>query len=129
MPRPSRYQQFYYRLMVLSVLFISVIPVHAQVPADPTAPVVTKVEPPNWWVGLTPDVMVLLSGKNLQATHTQCNLSDVVVSRTQSSANGDYLFVWLRFSAQLKSGTAVCRIVTPKGGTSFEFPIAARKQI
>jgi glycosidase len=129
MPRPSRYRQFYCRLIVLSVLFISVIPVHAQVPVDPTAPVVTKVEPPNWWVGLTPDVMVLLSGKNLQATHAQCNLSDVVVSRTQSSTNGDYLFVWLRFSAQLKSGTAVCRIVTPKGGTSFEFPIAARKQI
>ncbi|MGC2768190.1 MAG: cyclomaltodextrinase N-terminal domain-containing protein, partial [Candidatus Acidiferrum sp.] len=129
MPRPSRYRQFYCRLIVLSVLFISVIPVHAQVPVDPTAPVVTKVEPPNWWVGLTPDVMVLLSGKNLQATHAQCNLSDVVVSRTQSSINGDYLFVWLRFSAQLKSGTAVCRIVTPKGGTSFEFPIAARKQI
>ena len=129
MPRLSRYQQFYCCLIVLSVLFISVIPVHAQVPVDPTAPVVTKVEPPNWWVGLTPDVMLLLSGKNLQATHAQCNLSDVLVSRTQSSANGDYLFVWLRFSAQLKSGTAVCRIVTPKGGTSFEFPIAARKQI
>jgi len=91
--------------------------------------VVKKVEPPSWWIGLSQDVMVLLSGKNLQATHAQCNLPEVDVSRTQSSVNGDYLFVWLKFSPQLKSGTAVCRITTAKGETSFEFPIAARKQI
>jgi neopullulanase len=101
----------------------------AQEAAETNAPVVKKVEPPNWWVGLTPDVMVLVSGKNLQATHTQCNLQEVTVSRTQSSLNGNYLFVWLKFSPELKSGTAVCRIATSKGETAFEFPIAARKQI
>ncbi len=106
-----------------------VLSVHAHQSNDPNAPVVNKVEPPNWWVGLTPDVMVLLSGKNLQATHAQCNLPEVVVSRTQSSANGDYLFVWLKFLPQLKSGTAVCRIATAKGQTSFEFPVVSRKQI
>jgi neopullulanase len=73
--------------------------------------------------------MVLLSGKNLQATHAQCNLPEVIVNRTQSSLNGDYLFVWLKFQPELKSGTAVCRIITAKGETSFEFPLAARKQI
>jgi neopullulanase len=107
----------------------SAIRADAQTTADPNAPVVTKVEPPNWWVGLTPDVMVLLSGKNLQATHAQCNLPEVVVNGTQSSTNGDYLFLWLKFAPQLKSGTAVCRLVTSKGAVSFEFPIAARKQI
>ena len=90
---------------------------------------VKKVEPPNWWVGLTQEVLVLLSGKNLQATHAECNLPEVLVSRTQSSVNGDYLFVWLKLSPQVKSGTAVCRITTAKGQTTFEFPIAARKQI
>src|SRR6202007_672200 len=97
----------------------------AQEPVDPNAPIVKKVEPPNWWVGLTQDVVVLLSGKNLQATHASCNLPEVLASRTQSSAGGDYLFVWLKFSPQLKSGTAVCRITTAKGQTTFELPIAA----
>src|SRR5271170_7352992 len=65
--------------VLAALLFLAfVIPDRAQTPADANAPVVTKVEPPNWWVGLTPDVMVLLSGKNLQATHAQCNLSEVV---------------------------------------------------
>jgi len=103
--------------------------VGAQGTSDPNAPVVRKVEPPNWWVGLTQEVMVLLSGKNLLATHVQCNLPEVVVSRTQSTLNGHYLFVWLKFSPQLRSGTAVCRIATANGETAFEFPIAARKQI
>jgi len=115
-------------LLVTGMLFSNFVD-GAQSPADPNAPVVTKIEPPNWWVGLTPDVMLLLSGRNLGATHAQCNLPEVVVNRTQSSANGHYLFVWLKFSQQLKSGTAVCRIVTAKGTTSFELPIAARKQI
>jgi hypothetical protein len=98
---------------VAALTLFSAVIVQSQAPADPNAPLVTKVEPPNWWVGLTPDVMVLLSGKNLQATHAQCNLPEVVVNRTQSSANGDYLFAWLKFAPQLKSGTAVCRLVTP----------------
>jgi glycosidase len=101
----------------------------AQERTDPNAPIVQKVEPPNWWVNLTPDVMLLLSGKNLRATHTDCNLAEVSVSRTQSSADGDYLFVWLRLAPALKSGTAVCRITTANGQTSFEIPLAARKQI
>src|SRR5215470_1298608 len=101
----------------------------AQEPPNPTAPMVKKVEPPNWWVGLTPDLMVLLSGKNLQATHASCNLPEVIVGRTQSTAGGDYLFIWLKLAPGLRSGTAVCRITTPNGQTSFELPIAARSQI
>jgi neopullulanase len=92
---------------------------------DP-APEVTKVEPPNWWVGLTAEVMLLLSGRDLEATHVSCNLPTLRVSRTQATAGGNYLFVWLKIGADTKSGTAVCRITAPKGTTSFELPLAAR---
>jgi neopullulanase len=92
-----------------------------------TAPVVTKVEPPNWWVGLTPDLMVLLSGHGLQATKVACNLPDVVVGRTQATQGGEYLFVWLKFGPQLRSGTAVCRATTPTGEATFELPMATRQ--
>src|SRR5271165_4057772 len=119
------------RAFLLAVLFIFIceLRIHAQEHADPNAPAIQKVEPPNWWVGMTEEVVVLLYGKNLQATHAACNLPEVIVSRTQSSVGGDYLFMWLKFSPQLKSGTAVCRITTARGQASFEFPIAARKQI
>jgi len=115
------------RLILLLLSAATCLP--AQTTKNPNAPIVAKIEPPNWWVGLTDNVLVLLSGKNLQATHAQCNLPDVIVSRTQSSSNGDYLFLWLTFGPELKSGTAVCRLATSSGETSFEFPIATRKQI
>jgi glycosidase len=88
--------------------------------------VVSKVEPPSWWVGLTPEVMLLLSGHDLEATHVACNMETITVSRTQSTAGGNYLFVWLKIGPDTKSGTAVCRITAPKGTTSFELPLASR---
>jgi len=96
-------------------------------PSGAQAPVVSKIEPPNWWVGLTSDLLLLLSGKHLDATHTECNLPTVKVSRTQSSAGGDYLFVWLKIGSDTKSGTLVCRFTTPNGPGTFELPLAARK--
>ena len=87
---------------------------------------VTKVEPPNWWVGFTPEVMLLLSGQDLEATNVSCNLPTLRVLRTQAAAGGNYLFVWLKIGAETRPGTAVCRITAPKGATSFELPLAAR---
>ena len=87
---------------------------------------VTKVEPPNWWVGFTPEVMLLLSGQDLEATKVSCNLPTLKVSRTQATAGGNYLFVWLKIGTDTRPGTAVCRIAAPKGTTSFELPLSAR---
>jgi neopullulanase len=91
------------------------------------APVVSKIEPPNWWIGLTPEVLLLLSGRHLEATRVLCNLPTLKVSRTQSSGNGDYLLVWLKIAADAKSGTAICRITTDAGATTFELPISNRQ--
>ena len=122
---PHTLAAFFFGLVSLSQAWVC----DAQDKSDPNAPVVKKVEPPNWWVNLTPDVMLLVSGKNLRATGVDCNLPEISVSRTQSSSNGDYLFVWLRLDPKLKRGTAVCRITTLNGQASFELPITARKQI
>ncbi len=96
--------------------------------ASDNSPVVTKVEPPNWWLRLTPELMLLLNGRHLEANGVSCNLADLVVERTQATAGGDYLFVWLKLGAGLKSGTAVCRITTPTGIVSFELSLVAREQ-
>jgi len=77
---------------------------------------------------MTPELMVLLSGKGLDAMKVECNLTNLIVQRTQSTAGGKYLFVWLKLGPGLKSGTAVCRITTPTGITSFELPLANRSE-
>ena len=116
-------------VLAFFLLFFPPVSSRPQEKVNPNAPVVHKLEPPNWWVGLTPELLLLVSGKHLEATHASCNLPEVVVSRTQSASGGNYLFVWLKFAATLKSGTAICRITTINGEASFELPIAARKQI
>jgi len=65
--------------LVFSIPF----PAFAQQTSD-HAPTVTKVEPPNWWINLTPDVLLLLYGHDLEATQVTCNIPEVIVSRTQS---------------------------------------------
>jgi len=102
------------------------LPARPQQTEKEPGPAVTKSKPPGWWVGLTPEVLLLLSGRDLEATHVACNMPTLRVSRTQSTAGGKYLFVWLKIAADAKSGTAVCRIAAPKGTTSFELPLAAR---
>src|SRR5258708_22584275 len=77
---------------------------------------------------MIPELMLLLNGRALEANGVTCNLADLVVERTQATAGGDYLFVWLKLGPGLKSGTAVCRIITPTGTVSFELPLAAREQ-
>ena len=70
--------------------------------------------------------MLLLSGHNLEATRVACNLRSIVIERTEASAGGDYLFVWMEIGHDTQSGTAVCRVTTPTGMTSFELPLAPR---
>jgi neopullulanase len=97
-----------------------------QLAESPDPPKVAKVEPPDWWIGLTPDLMLLLYGHGLQANKVACNLPDIVVERTQATQGGDYLFVWLKFGPHLRSGTIVCRLTTRSGETSFELPVSNR---
>jgi len=116
----------------ISAFLFAAFSLSISTPAQKTqdhAPVIARVDPPNWWINLTPDLMLLLSGHDLQATQLTCNVPEVVVSRTQASHDGDYLFVWLKFSANARTGTLVCRIATPTGNTTFELPLAARLPI
>jgi hypothetical protein len=117
------------RFVSIAVLFTTMSATalfHTSPPQTPAAPQVTKIEPPNWWIGLTSETLLLLSGQDLEATHVSCNLPTIRVTRTQATAGGDYLFVWLKIGASTRSGTAICRVATPDGPTSFELPLVAR---
>src|SRR5260370_22734343 len=71
--------------------------------------------------------MVLLSGHRLQATKVDCNLAYLVVEPREATQGGDYLFVWVKFGARLRSGTIVCHLTTLSGDASFELPISNRE--
>jgi hypothetical protein len=114
--------------IILGLVFRPAL-LHAATQKSTAVPEVTKIEPPNWWIGLTPEVLLLLTGHGLEATHVSCNLPSVRVTRTQATMGGDYLFVWLKIGPETRSGTAVCRINTAAGPAAFELSLAARSSI
>ncbi len=97
----------------------------AQQPAS-EAPIIRKVEPPNWWTHFTPEVTLLLTGENLGKAQVRSANRGLAVSGSQSSQNGHYLFVHLTIADTLDPGTVRLAVQTPHGSATIEFGILSR---
>ena len=105
----------------LILLFLaSTLPLWAQVR-------VTKVEPPNWWIGLPPNPMLLISGEGLGGAHVSTSYPGVTVARSEASANGHYLFVWLQVSPSARAGNVSLAITGAAGRSEQQFRLLARQ--
>jgi glycosidase len=92
-------------------------------------PKVGKVEPPNWWVGMPHDPVLLLTGDNLQQAKVTSQFAGIVVTRSQSSSDGHYLFVWIRIKSHASAAKAELNVSTAAGSSSFVFPIEKRTRV
>jgi neopullulanase len=90
---------------------------------------VTKVEPPNWWVGLTPEVTLLLSGEGFDGASVSCEAAGVRASAARATAGGRYLFVTLAVDSSAASGSARCAVHGGAAGVPFDFSLAARASV
>ena len=88
-------------------------------------PKITKIEPPNWWIGL-PDPMIMLTGENLQQARVTVTAPGIRVRRTQPGRNGHYLFVWLGVSKGASPGHVSLAVATPKGRQTADWKLEAR---
>ena len=59
-------------------------------------PVVSKVEPPNWWTNYSSPLMVLLYGDHLAASNITTDYPGVAVDKVQTEPDGNHAFVWLK---------------------------------
>jgi glycosidase len=91
------------------------------------APAITKMDPPNWWVGFTPHVMILAAGENLGGATVTCDRDGVRLTQSKVTAGGKYLFMWLDNAPDARAGDATIQIATPSGKTSVNFSLLARK--
>ncbi|HLX82867.1 MAG TPA: alpha-amylase family glycosyl hydrolase [Terriglobales bacterium] len=89
-------------------------------------PVVSKVEPPNWWADYTPELTLLVTGENLENTRVESATDGVTVSGSEESANGHYLFVHMRLSSKLQPGNVELRLGTEGGSATIELPVITR---
>ena len=92
-------------------------------------PQVRKVEPPNWWVGMAHDPMLLLTGEQLEKAEVSTRYPGVTVKRSQSSGDGHYLFIWLRIAKDAVPGKAELKLRTAAGSSKVVLPLEKRTRI
>jgi glycosidase len=99
----------------------------ASTPNAAAAPLVRKVEPPNWWTKFTPELTLLLTGENLSGARVMSASKGVAVLGTDASSNGHYLFMRLKVSSS-RPATAQLQLTTASGSTSVQLPLLARTE-
>jgi len=112
------------RYISLSLLLVCLLALPALGWAQ--APVVQKIEPPNWWVNFTPDLTLLLTGENLSGAQVRSQTLNLDVLGAQASANGHYLFIHLKMNSSLTPGTARLALRTASGAAEVQFALEAR---
>ncbi len=95
-------------------------------PLCSAAPVVRKIEPPNWWIGL-PDPMLLITGESLDGATVTVTYPGVRVARQESGPGGRYLFVWLKILPSAKPGRVVLNLRSASSTARAELPLARRR--
>jgi neopullulanase len=85
------------------------------------------MDPPNWWAGFTPNLMVLATGENLGGATVKCARQDLHLTRSKATDGGKYLFLWLEIAPDARAGDAAIEITTLSGMTTVNFPLLARE--
>jgi glycosidase len=89
------------------------------------APHVSKIEPPNWWIGL-PDPMLMLTGEHLDDAKVTVATQGVKVQNILPGNRGHYLFVFLKIDPEMPPGNIDLTITTPQGSIHATLPLAKR---
>ncbi len=104
-------------LFLFAFVFVSAA-CHAQ------GPQVTKVDPPNWWVGHTVNpVRLLLRGSHLAGAQVTASGAGLRASNIKTSAAGTYLFCDLTINPHAAPGARTLTVTTPQGTTHTPFDV------
>jgi neopullulanase len=113
-----------FRVLIFLILFIncSLVAVFGQ------APIVEKIDPPNWWANMTINpVRVLVRGRNLTGANVIAPAgSGLKTYNFRTSENGHYLFFDVEIAPGTKVGKYNFRIETRTGTVNAPFEISPR---
>ncbi len=88
------------------------------------APVVEKVDPPNWWVGHTWNpIQVLLTGRDLKGAAVTSESSSLQVEVRRGSDDGRHLFVYVHIRSEARPGRYQFHLATSSGRTGFDLTL------
>ena len=111
----------------VSGLLFSVLAIFAA--ADALSINVQRIEPSHWWVGMkNPKLQLLLHGKNLSSCQVTIpsGETDWKLTRTQSTTNPDYLFLFFEISDKARPGLKKIQLERGKEKDVLSFELKSR---
>jgi glycosidase len=92
------------------------------------APVVFKIEPPDWWVGMREGTLqLMIYGKDLKDIRVKCNSKTFIIDTSIEVTNHKYAFVDVRLDDKIKPGRYEIEISNQFGFTSVPYRLKERK--
>jgi neopullulanase len=114
------------RWMKLRAIALIVVLAAASCFAQSAKPVITKLDPPNWFVGL-PASLLLVHGEHLENTTFAMRGGEARITETTISPNGHWAFVG--FDPGRKPGRIDLVATNPRGSTSVPFMLTALRAL
>ncbi|MDW5265672.1 MULTISPECIES: alpha-amylase family glycosyl hydrolase [Acidobacteriaceae] len=120
------------KMLVAAVLALLVLSMHpfarAEEPSQQSsqAPVMTKIDPPNWWAAM-PKPMLLVRGEHLEGAQFHVSDNALRIQQIYISKNGHWAELWLSASpAKPETISVVARNIA--GSSTLPFTFAARRE-
>lgn len=112
---------FKIKLLITLLILLGSISVRSQ-----SVPIVTKVEPPNWWANHSVNpVRLLVRGENFQNSSIKSIDKNLKVSNFRISSRGDYIFFDVEIAKNAKVGKYEFEVSNQNGKTTIPFEILA----
>lgn len=111
---PAKWRVPFCRLEILATLLLAL--------QSQAAPVITKLDPPNWWVPYSRNpVQLLLTGHDLRGATVTSLSKGFKIDTRYASDNGHYLFVYLDIGKSVRPGVYHFKVKNESGTGQFEF--------
>ncbi len=109
-----------------AVLGIALVFAFSLTASGAAKPVVSKLEPPNWWTGYVSPVMLLLYGENLNSVQLSVNYAGAHITKVQIEPDGKHAFVWMKLDPKIKPGNIGIQLKSAAGETTTALTLEDR---
>jgi glycosidase len=97
-------------------------------PAQP--PTVTRIDPPNWWVGMkTSTIQLMIHGEHLSGISAKSTSGGVSVGKVYHIENPSYAFIDIAISPKVKPGAHTLILTNSSGKTAISYHILKRENL
>ncbi len=91
------------------------------------SPIVSKIDPPSWFVDFFDgEVQLLIRGESLTGSTLESDTSGVEIASQRVNASGTYLIAYLSIASSVQAGPVSLRVTNDAGSVSVPFALRAR---